>query len=241
MAIINNFLFIIDIMRYMSLKGLFRSVKMPQVLKKLNAKLAVPRLFEIIKQQDEEHSWKPIPYHHLTIENEGACPGQFCRASVNLTLQKLTSEPITVIWDHVNANAFASKPAFLLTSKPYSSGFAIKFWQWIDLPSDYEKIAIIKQKLVERVLIIFVNYTDVQVINASQSDIIQLCHGLDCQPNLSSRKYYSSIAVQYVNDDEFPELISYWSSYDSDSGGLISKVQVVKMDSIMSNLIRGNI
>jgi len=215
---------------------------MPQIFKKLNSKLAAPRLFEIIKQQDEEYNWKPTFYHHLIIENEGACPGQFCHASVNLTLQKLTSEPITVIWDHVNANAFASKPAFLLTSnKPYTSGFAIKFWQWMDLPSDHEKIAVTKQKLVERVLIIFVNYTDVQAINASQSDMIQLCHGVDCQPNLSSRKYYSSIAVQYVNDDEFPELISYWSSYDSDSGGLISKVQVIKMDSVMSNLIHGNV
>ncbi|EZA56330.1 hypothetical protein DMN91_010042 [Ooceraea biroi] len=231
--------------KYMSLKGLLRGLKMPRVFKKLVGKFTTqPRLFEIMRQRDEDYSWKPTPYHHLTIENEGACPGQFCRASVNLTLQKLTSEPITVIWDHVSANAFASKPAFLLTSeKPYTSGFAIKFWQWTDSPSAgrAERTAVAEQKLVERVLIVFVNYTDVQAINASQSDVTQLCHELDCQPNLSSRKRYSSIAVQYVSDDEFPELISYWSSYDSDSGGLISKVQVIKMDSVMSNLIHGNV
>lgn len=231
----------------MSLKGLLNSLKMRQVHKKLvNGLSKKPRFFEIARQHDEDYSWKPTPYHHLTIENEGACPGRSCRASVNLTLQKLTNEPITVIWDHVSANAFASKPVFLLTSdKPYTSGFAIKFWQWMDPPVDHAEgstAAVAERKLVERVLIVFVNYTDVQATNTSQSDVTQLCHDLDCQPNLQSRKHYSSIAVHYVDDgDEFPELISYWSSYDSDSNGLISKVEVIKMDSVMSNLIRGNV
>lgn len=228
----------------MTFKGLLHSVKMRQVHKALWAKFAAsPRLFETVKLYDEEYNWRPTRYHHLTIENEGACPGQLCRASVNLTLQKLTSEPIT-IWDHVSLNAFASKPAFLVTpGKPYTSGFAIKFWQWTDSPADrVEKAAVTEQRLIERVLIVFVNYTDVQVINASQSDIIQLCHDHDCQPDLNSRKYFSSIAVGHINNDEFPELISYWSSYDADSTkSLTSKVQVIKMDSVMSNLLHGNV
>lgn len=234
--------------RLMSLKGLLQSVKMRQAYKRLMVKLASPRLFEMVKLYDEDsYGWRPTPYHHLTIENQGVCPGQLCRASVNLTLQKLTAEPIT-IWDHVSLNAFASKPAFLVSSdnKPYTSGFAIKFWQWTDSPaSDREQAAAVtEQRLVERVLIVFVNYTDVQAINASQSDVTQLCRGLDCQPDLNSRKRFSSIAVGRVNDDQFPELISYWSSYDADSTtrkGLTSKVQVIKMDSVMSNLLHGNV
>lgn len=227
----------------MSLKGLLHSVKMRQVHKKLATLTLSPRFFEIVKLYNEEYSWRPTPYHHLTIENDGVCPGQFCRTNVNLTLQKLTSEPVT-IWDHVSSNTFASKPAFLVTSgKPYTSGFAIKFWQWMDSPFDHaEKIAVTEQRLIERVLIVFVNYTDVQAINASQSDVTQLCHGLDCQPDLNSRKQFSSIAVEYINDDEYPELISYWSSYDTDSTkALTSKVQVIKMDSVMSNLLHGSI
>ncbi|XP_014475301.1 PREDICTED: uncharacterized protein LOC106744783 [Dinoponera quadriceps] len=233
-------------MKFMSLKGLLHGVtKTSQVHKKLSIRLtaASPRLFEIVKVSDEEYVWKPTPYHHLTIENEGVCPGQLCRANVNLTLQKLTSEPIT-IWDHVSSNAFASKPAFLVTSdKPYTSGFVIKFWQWMDPSSNHvEKASVMEQGLVERVLIVFVNYTDVQAINASQSDITQLCHGPNCQPDLNSRKQFSSIAVKYIDNDEFPELISYWSSYDVDSTkGLTSKVQVIKMDSVLSNLLHGNV
>ncbi|XP_012224919.1 uncharacterized protein [Linepithema humile] len=230
--------------RFMSLNELFRILKTLRVRKDSATELAsLPRLFEMVKFYEEEYSWKPTPYHRLTIENEGICPGQFCRASVNLTLQKITNEPIT-IWDHVSSNAFASKPAFLITSgKPYTSGFAIKFWQWIDsLSGHMEKTTVTERRLVERVLIVFVNYTDVQTINASQSDVVQLCHGLDCQPNLNLRKQFSSIAVEYINNDEFPELISYWSSYDADSTkGLTSKVQVIKMDSVMFNLLRGNV
>lgn len=234
-----------DVTRFISLNELFHIIRTLRVRKDSTTESAsLPRLFEMVKLYEEEYSWKPTPYHRLTIENEGICPGQFCRASVNLTLQKITNEPIT-IWDHVSSNAFASKPAFLITSgKPYASGFAIKFWQWTDYSlSDYaEKATVTEQRLVERVLIVFVNFTDVQTINASQSDVVQLCHGLDCQPNLNLRKQFSSIAVEYINNDELPELISYWSSYDTDSTkGLTSKVQVIKLDSVMLNLLHGNV
>lgn len=225
----------------MSLKGLLYNLKITQIHKKFATEsAALPRLFEIVKTYSDEYNWRLTPYHHLTIENEGVCPGQFCHTKVNLTLQRLTKEPIT-IWDHVSSNTFASKPVFLVTSsKPYTSGFVIKFWQWMDELSEHriEKITVMEQTLVERVLIVFVNYTDVQAINASQSDVMQLCHKFNCQPNLNSRKQFTSIEIKYINNNEFPELISYWSSYNSDSmKALISKVQVIKMDSIMSNLI----
>ncbi|XP_011704519.1 PREDICTED: uncharacterized protein LOC105459876 [Wasmannia auropunctata] len=230
--------------RFMSLKRLFHNLKITQIHKKFSESAALPRLFEIIKPYEDEYSWRPTSYHHLTIENEGVCPGQFCHTNINLTLQRLTNEPIT-LWDHVSSNTFASKPVFLITSnKSYTFGFAIKFWQWMDLPLKHiEKTIIMEQTLIERVLIVFVNYTDVQAINASQCDVIQLCqHKLNCQPNLNSRKQFTSVEVKYLDNNEFPELISYWSSYNTDSmKSLISKVQVIKMDSIMSHLIHENI
>lgn len=219
----------------MSLKGLLRGAEIPHLHTKL---VTSPRLFEIV-QVDEEYSWRLTPYHHLDIANEGICPGQSCRANVNLTLHKPTNESIT-FWNHVSLNSFVSKPVFLVkSSKLYTSGFGIKFWQWIDSPSEHrEKSTIIEQRLIERVLIVFVNYTEVQVISDSRNDVTQLCHDLGCQPNLNSRKQFSSIAVKYINNDVFPELISYWSSYNIDSTkGLTSKVQVIRLDSIMSNLL----
>ncbi|XP_018051446.1 PREDICTED: uncharacterized protein LOC108689257 [Atta colombica] len=227
--------------RFMSLKELFHNLK-TQVHKKFTESMVMPRLFKIIKPYENEYSWKPTPYHHLTIENEGVCPGQFCRTSINLTLQRLTNEPI-ILWDHVSSNTFASKPVFFVTlNKLYTSGFAIKFWQWMDLPLEHTEKTITEQTLVERVLIVFVNYTDIQAINASQCDVIQLCHKFDCQPNLNSRKHFTSIEVKYINNNEFPELISYWSSYNLNSMKILtSKIQVIKMDSIISNLIHGNV
>lgn len=180
-------------------------------------------------------------------QNEGVCPGEFCKASVNLTLQNVTSQPVT-IWDHVSPNSIVSKPAFLFMPKePYTSGFAIKFWQWVDSESDqtekmYSHTGITEQRFIERVLIVFVNYTDVQVMNVSQNDITQICQHGDCQPNLNSRLRYSSISVVNTSDTSLPELINYWSSYDIESPHILtSKVQVVKLDSILSNLSHTNI
>ncbi|KZC11312.1 hypothetical protein WN55_02547, partial [Dufourea novaeangliae] len=179
---------------------------------------------------------KNMPNLVLLSGGTGSCPGEFCRASVNLTLQKFGNQPVT-IWDHVSPNSFVSKPAFLVMSKnPYTSGFAIKFWQWVDTMSEHTtKVKEIKERrLIESVLIVFVNYTEVQVMNTSQSDITQLCHGSDCQPNLNSRARFSSIKIDYISDDGFPELITYWSSYDIESPKVLtSKVQVVKLDSIV--------
>lgn len=229
----------------MSLKGLFHNLKITTIHKKFSGELvALPRLFEIIKSYDDEYSWRPTPYHYLTVENEGVCPGQFCRSNINLTLQRLTNETIT-IWDHVGLNTFASKLVFLTLNKPYTFGFAIKFWQWMDLSLEHtEKVTVTEQveNFVEKVFVVFVNYTDVQIINASQCDVMQLCHKLNCQPNLNSRKQFTSIEVKHIDSNKFPELISYWSSYNAHSlKALTSKVQVIKMDSIMSNLIHGSV
>ncbi|XP_076282778.1 uncharacterized protein LOC143210117 [Lasioglossum baleicum] len=228
----------------MTFIGLLHAMKLPESYKQAVVKSSVPfRMFETLKHDDEKHSWKPTSYHSLSIENEGSCPGEFCKASINLTLQAAGSQPIT-IWDHVSQNSFVSKPAFLVTpGNPYTSGFAIKFWQWIDSITEHTKTAsaITERRLIERVLIVFVNYTDVQVMNASQSDIIQLCQAADCQPNLNLRARFSSIKIDYTSEDGFPELITYWSSYNIESQKelyLTSNVQVVKLDSIVTSLPR---
>ncbi|KOC60289.1 hypothetical protein WH47_08661, partial [Habropoda laboriosa] len=187
---------------------------------------------------------KNMPNIVLLSGGSGSCPGEFCRASVNLTLQKHGNQPV-IIWDHISPNSFVSKPAFLIMpGKPYTSGFAIKFWQWINPMSEHtKKVSIItERRLIERVLIVFVNYTDVQVMNASQSDIIQLCQDGNCQPNLNSRARFSSIKIDYISKDNFPELISYWSSYDMESPKILtSKVQVAKLDSLVMGLPHINV
>lgn len=223
---------------------LFHAMKLSETYKQFVMKSLTFQMFKTLKLNDENYSWRSIPFHYLSTENEGTCPGEFCKASVNLTLQKFGNQSVT-IWDHVSPNSFVSKPALLsMSGKPYTFGFAIKFWQWMDPMSEYtKKVSVItERRLIERVLIVFVNYTDVQIKNKSESDIIQLCHSSDCQPNLNSRAHFSSIEIDYISEDGFPELITYWSSYDVESPKvLISKVQVVKLDSIVSSSLRINV
>ncbi|CAK9823857.1 hypothetical protein ANTRET_LOCUS2117 [Anthophora retusa] len=234
-----------DTIKYMTIKGLIHALKLPEEYKKYTTKPGITfRKFKTLQLDNEENNWKPTPYHYLSIKNEGSCPGEFCRASVNLTLQKHGNEPV-IIWDHISSNSFVSKPAFLvIPGKPYTSGFAIKFWLWLDsMPEHRKKVSIITEtRLIEKVLIVFVNYTDVQVMNASQSDIIQLCQDGNCQPNLNSRARFSSIKIDYISKDNFPELISYWSSYDLESPKILtSKVQVAKLDSLVMGLPHINV
>ncbi|KAK2588229.1 hypothetical protein KPH14_004262 [Odynerus spinipes] len=229
------------ITKYVSLKALLNGSNLSQ--KKTDTTTS-PRMFKTMMLEEQNNNWKPTPYHRLTVENEGACPWESCKAYVNLTLQKQPNQSLT-IWEYVSVNSFVSKPAFLVTSeKPYTTGFAIKFWQWLDTnPSTRDTVPkLIERKLTERVLIVFVNYTDVQVINASQTDVIQLCNGTNCQPNLDLRMQYNSIAAVNINKEGYPELVSYWSSYNNESPRtLTSKIQIVKLDLIISNLPRLNV
>lgn len=228
-----------SMIKTMTIQGLLHATKLSEYKKLVIKPTMAFSMFKTLKFNSEKNNWRPTQYHYLSIENKGLCPGEFCKASVNLTLQKYGNQPI-VIWDHVNPNSFVSKPAFLVMSgKPYTCGFAIKFWQWINSTSEHiEKISIVtERRLIERILIVFVNYTDVQVRNANQTDIIQLCRNADCQPNLSLRARFSSIKIDYISEDGFPELITYWSSYDIEATKVLtSKVQVVKLDSLVMDL-----
>lgn len=56
-----------------------------------------------------------------------------------------------------------------------------------------------------------------------------------CQPNLNLRTRFSSIKIDYIDEDRFPELITYWSSYDIEATKILtSKVQVVKLNSLIN-------
>nr|KAF7431937.1 hypothetical protein H0235_004861 [Vespula pensylvanica] len=229
------------ITKYVSLKALLNGSSLSQRKREITAS---PRIFKTMMLDEQNNYWKPTRYHRLMVENEGICPWESCKATLNLTLQKQPNQTLR-IWEYISPNSFVSKPVFLITSEePYSTGFVIKFWQWLDTnPSVTDTIPkIIERKLIERVLIVFVNYTDVQVINASQTDVTQLCNGTNCQPNLDLRVKFNSIAAANINQEGYPELVSYWSSYNNESPKMLtSKIKIVKLDLIISNLPRPNV
>ncbi|XP_043273721.1 protein FAM234B [Venturia canescens] len=188
-----------------------------------------------------EYTIQLTPYYQLNVRNFGSCPGEDCRVSANVTLQKI-SKSDRIIWNHTSENTYAMKPAiYSIGDKPYVTGFAIKFWQWEDHEKSYdEKVEKwMKRQLFEKVLMVFVNYTDVHEIYASESDIIQYCSNDDCQPNLKLQT--RSIAIADLGGDGTWELINYRSSYTTELPiVIVSKVQIVKLDADLSPLTQTN-
>ncbi|XP_047346677.1 uncharacterized protein LOC124947915 isoform X2 [Vespa velutina] len=193
------------ITKYVSLKALLNGSSLSQRKREITAS---PRIFKTMMLDEQNNYWWPTRYHRLMVANEGICSWESCKVTLNLIFQKEPNQTLK-IWEYVSPNSFVSKPVFLITSeKPYSTGLVIKFWQWLDTnPSVTDAIPkIIERKLIERVLIVFDNYTDVQVINASQTDVTRLCNGTNCQPNLDLRVKFNSIAAANINQEGYPEL-----------------------------------
>lgn len=114
------------------------------------------------------------------------------------------------------------------------------------LPDKVKNISITEQMLTERVSLITFNFSNTNVVNASQSDVTQLCAHADpiyCQPDLSLQK--NSVLIADLDDDGSKELISYLSTfvisdeYDENNNvkyQLQSSVKVVRLESELPKL-----
>lgn len=199
---------------------------------------AVTRYPTSREEKIENYAMILTPFYRLNVQNFGSCPGENCHVNVNVTLQKSEHDNGRVIWNHSSNNSYAMRPAVYAVNKTgYVTGFAIKFWQWNDdkdkSGDDTEKI--FERHVTERVLMVFVNYTNVHVIDASQSEIVQLCKNDECQPSLSMQT--RSIAIADLGDDGTWELINYQSSYNTEKPRILtSRVQIVKLDTVLSQL-----
>lgn len=115
------------------------------------------------------------------------------------------------------------------------------------IPDKVKNVSITEQMLTERVSLITFNSTTINVVNASQSDVKQLCAHLGektfCQPDLSLQKY--SVLIADLDEDGSKELISYLSTfvvsdeYDENNNAkyqLQSSVKVVRLESELPKL-----
>ncbi|XP_066587890.1 uncharacterized protein [Prorops nasuta] len=228
-----------NVERSLSLKGiLYKTGLLKNQRKRVLSKNGNVRTFETKKISEDTTLWKLTPYHYLSVINEGSCPGEACRVYANLTLRNSTNQ--SLIWNSDKLNTIASKPVPLKTLKqPYTAGFAIKFWQWNDTTINVPKTNLsVQHKIIEKVIIVIVNYTNVTVINANQNEIIQICQNNDCQPDLKYNSFFNSLAIASFDDDGIPELINYSSSYNTGFPKILnSKVQVVRLDSFVGKFL----
>ncbi|XP_023245391.1 uncharacterized protein LOC106641812 isoform X2 [Copidosoma floridanum] len=190
----------------------------------------------IYPNQTSPTSWDLTAHYRLYVINNSSddCPAVDCRTSVNLTLRNNINE--SSIWNHTSASSFVTKPAIINTTDlPYIAGFALKFWSWSPntfSTDDAEEQIVHQHKIMERVSFLYVNRTEVHEMKPSVQELVQLCRGHDCQPNLMRQT--RSILIANLNG--VMELISYGSSYSQtenlSKANLTSRVQIVKLEQI---------
>ncbi|KAJ8895631.1 hypothetical protein PR048_000967, partial [Dryococelus australis] len=131
----------------------------------------------------------------LMLENIGRCPTH-CNVVVNVT-DKRPGQGGQLVWNYTAENTYGMMPVTMVFGNQSGpvSGFVLKFWQWG--PREEEDLGrngshLVIRRLSERVVLITFNSTDMHIVNASQSDVTQLCFrilnyelDLNCQPNLS--------------------------------------------------------
>lgn len=97
--------------------------------------------------------------------------------------------------------------------------------------------------LKERIVLITFNDTDMHLVNASESEIKQLCSNMGCQPSLFYQE--QSLIIADLDGDGSKELVSYLTTYETDDDGkppgsgrliLVSKVRVVRLEAELPKL-----
>lgn len=90
--------------------------------------------------------------------------------------------------------------------------------------------------LKERIVLVTFNDTDVHLVNASESEIKQLCSDTTCQPSLFFQE--QSLIIADLDGDGSKELVSYLTTYDTEDDRLmlVSKVRVVRLEAELPKL-----
>uniref|UniRef100_A0A0A9XCY1 FAM234A/B beta-propeller domain-containing protein n=2 Tax=Lygus hesperus TaxID=30085 RepID=A0A0A9XCY1_LYGHE len=147
--------------------------------------------------------------HKVMYSNTGRCPDD-CFVSINVTdCQNKT------IWSYHMDKTYVMNP-IPLHFKHSITGFLLKLWQW-HTPPQGKKIGSVRLELIkERIVLITFNKSEsMHVVNASQTDIVQLCDENECQPHLSFQTQSALIAD--LNGDGTQDLISYFVTYKTNN------------------------
>lgn len=176
----------------------------------------------------------------IIVTNKGSCPKK-CQVSITVT------DPTNVtVWTYGAERTYAMAP-LPLRFRPHITGFLIKLWHWHD-PVFKSSNGVTVEMIKERIVLITFNKSGyMHVVNASQTDITQLCYigTNECQPQLSFQTQ-SALLVD-VNGDGRQDLISYFVTYrpvnEEDHNlervkdwELQSKVRVVRLEAELPKL-----
>ncbi|XP_044746777.1 uncharacterized protein LOC123308251 [Coccinella septempunctata] len=198
-----------------------------------------------------------LDQYKLNIENFGTCPD--CHSYL-----KLLSDHDKVIYTKVYNKSHIINPSKFkfgvnaFSAKKHIKGFIVKVWQWhYKFSPKYSSNDLFTSRkdvlnntnygnyITERIILITLNDTDYNVVEASTTNITQLCFHTEsdfvsCQPDFKNQEY--SILIADLDRDGSQELIYYSSSFylrENVIGNpwqLISTIKLLKLESELPKL-----
>lgn len=189
----------------------------------------------------------------LRVNNTGHCPD--CSAEVNVFDKNSNKTLLSKKYDRtliMNPKTFAFKETKQHKSilQGHLQGYILKLWTW---SYTLNKKRLIRNMTVhfnltsEQIVIITCNDTDIHVINASITEITQLCYEIDgtdalvCQPDVHT---HDSIFVGDIDEDGSQDIINYSSGFvqnvsvnaPMDEWILTSSIQIFHLESELPTL-----
>lgn len=205
--------------------------------------------------------------YKLKIKNVGKCPN--CSSSITWFKKRKTlftqnsNQSFVAFPATFKFNSPESKLSF---SKGHNKGFIVKVWHWlnkINLQKEYQTMLSERYKrnldpwnqttgyiISENILLFTFNNTGFNIINASETNVTQLCFSnvgsieSNCQPDVLNQEY--SLLISDLDRDGSQELISYSSTFilkdmfESSPWHLLSTIRVLRLESELPKLFNSN-
>lgn len=191
----------------------------------------------------------------LRVNKSGRCSNCTADLSIldkntNKTLLLKTYERTLVMKPKIFA--FKETKQNKLVLQGHLHGYILKLWNWpnnsiLNKKQSIRNMTVQVNLIKEQIVIITCNDTDIHVINASETDITQLCYAvpgtdqLECQPDV---EYHDSVFVGDVDGEGSQDIINYSSSYVQNSTvnglrnewTLMSSIQIFHLESELPKL-----
>lgn len=189
----------------------------------------------------------------LQVNNTGQCPN--CIAEINVLDKNSNKTLLSKKYDRtliMKPKMFAFKETKQNKSilQGHLQGYLLKLWTWSYSSNQKRHIrnmTVHFNLTSEQIVIITCNDTDIHVINASITEIVQLCYeidgtdALDCQPDVHT---HDSIFVGDIDEDGLQDIINYSSGFTQnvsvkasvDEWILTSSIQIFHLESELPTL-----
>lgn len=218
--------------------------------------------YEKFNVSNTETNFFTLDQYKLNVENFGTCPDchSFIKLLSNrnkLVYSKLFNKSYTI---KPSKFKFGSSKMTSFSMKKHIKGYIVKVWEWhykfnpkynsndlFAFRKDDSNSTNFGNYITERIILITFNKTDYNVIEASSTNITQLCSQTEnsimkCQPDLKNQEY--SILIADLDRDGSQELIYYSSSFYlrenykvyANPWQLISTIKLLKLESELPKL-----